>query len=215
MQADERFAYIAPALPSSDLLLPRNVSVISVLNMDDLRLPLDDGTVDRIRASSLLSACPITKLAPLLKECHRVLVPGGKIELRLIDPVPNACGPKLLEWLHRNLLLNLGQESRSLRPSLLVPIRVEEAGFEILDSAMARSDSTRLPAAGKGRSSSIERKLGVEVGHWLWEDMWGGFVMVDGDQPAKMWWNVENIIEECLIHRTSIEVKTLFALKPS
>ena len=36
----------------------------------------------------------------------------------------------------------------------------------------------------------------------------------EGDGSTKMWWEIEDILKECLLRSTVIEVKTLCAVKP-
>lgn len=217
------FAYIAPASSTADLALPRNVALMSVFDTKDVRISLPDRSVDCIRATSLVAACPAAEIKPLLRECERILVPGGAMEIRLIDPTPTSAGPLLRQWLEKNLLLNLERDFRCVRPLLLVPIWAKEADFDIHEDSDARSGKSSFPVSSadtekapekpteKSIEKSIERKLSVHIGRWLWRDAWARFV--GGDTPVKMWWEVEEIMKECQKKRTSIEVKALFARK--
>ena len=97
-------------------------------------LSYEDGSIHYIRASRLAALLPAAQLPNVLAECHRVLVPGGVLEVRLMDAMParRNTGPKLAAWLEENLLLNLEAGFLCTRPLALVPKWVKDAGFKSL-----------------------------------------------------------------------------------
>ena len=118
-------------------------------------LPYPDNSKHAVHASRLAARTPAATLPALLRECHRVLRPGGVLELRLLDPSPEreTMGPRLAAWLEARALLALEERFRCARPGMLVPRWAREAGFVGVDGAApAVGRRLRLPAAvGEGR----------------------------------------------------------------
>jgi len=189
-----------------------NVDVHPLSRMALLR----DSSFEHIRANALASAFAAPQLKQILQECHRVLVTGGQLELRLMDPVPDVkgTGPLLRDCLEKRLLLNLEKSFRCLRPMLLIPIWVREVGFTISENETSNGscDKVSFPVVTDNAVSSIEDQLACDIGRKLWQSLWSGFLeQVEVD--VECWWNDEALAKECLQTSTTIDCRTLFATK--
>jgi SAM-dependent methyltransferase len=177
---------------------------------------LRDSSFEHIRANALASAFAAPQLKQVLQECYRVLVPGGKLELRLMDPVPDTkgTGPLLRDFIEKRLLLNLEKSFRCLRPMLLIPIWVREVGFILSENetSNANYDQISFPVVVDDAECSVEDQLACDVGRRLWQSLWGEFVE-QNDGEVGCWWNDKAIAKECLQKRTTIDCRTLFASK--
>lgn len=94
-------------------------------------LPYPDSSMHHVRSARLPALLPANHIKSLIEECYRVLKPGGILELRLIDPLPErgTTGPLLLSWLEDRLLIGLEAGFRCTRPMAMVPQWVASAGF--------------------------------------------------------------------------------------
>ncbi|KAE9962383.1 hypothetical protein EG328_000522 [Venturia inaequalis] len=198
-----------------------------------LPLPYASSSMHHVRSSRIASLLPASQLPQLLSECHRVLKPGGVLELRLMDAIPErgSMGPRLATWLEERLLLGLEREFRCQRPIMMVPRWAAEAGFQPLpfrnefeaqDRTSPRSSldkmgvarSLRLPAATPEReqgSRDVVAQVGVLVGRALWKDAWGSFVHEDDEE--NWWWDNPDVIDECREWKTVWDVGTLYVVK--
>lgn len=184
-----------------------------------------------IRSSRLASLVPTSQLPQLLFECHRVLKPGGLLELRLIDAAPprQSLGPELSTWLEERLLLGLEARFRCSRPLALIPQWVKQAGFAPLPSmghdfeppnSLKRSGLVRclrLPASISARpviekKTQVVTEVGVLLARALWEDTWGPYV-TDVEEGEKWWWDAECLLRECSEFGTIWEVGMLVVMK--
>ena len=189
-----------------DLALPGT----DVATYPYIPLPYANGSMHHVRCSKLASLLPAAQLPALIAECHRVLMPGGVLELRIMDAMPDRCstGPKMAAWLEERLLLRLEAGFKCSRPLAMVPQWVKDAGFKPLptqtdDEMTASSELTprkktrtgklgitrclQLPTVPSDGSNSPNRelvvsRLGVEVARALWIDAWGSFVREGSDQ---------------------------------
>ena len=177
---------------------------------------LRDSSFEHIRANALASAFEAPQLKQILQECYRVLVPGGQLELRLMDPVPDAkgTGPLLRDCLERRLLLNLEKSFRCLRPMLLIPIWVREVGFTLSENDTGNGSSYKIsfPVVIDNAVCSVEDQLACEIGRKLWQSLWAEF-LEQGEGQVDCWWNDEVMAKECLQKGTTIDCRTLFATK--
>lgn len=184
-----------------------------------------------IRSSRLASLVPSSELPRLLSECHRVLKPGGVLELRLIDAAPprQCLGPELAAWLDERLLLGLEAGFRCSRPLALIPQWVKQAGFAPLPSmihdfeppnSLKRSGLVRclrLPAATPAtpaleKRAKVVTGVGVLLARALWKDIWGPYV-IDAEEGEKWWWDADCLLGECEEWGTVWEVGTLVVVK--
>ncbi|KAF2255517.1 hypothetical protein BU26DRAFT_471096 [Trematosphaeria pertusa] len=177
--------------------------------------PWPDFSFSHIRASTLPSLVPSAKLPQVLRECYRLLAPGGLLEIRIMDaaPVRKSAGPKMRAWIEDRVSLNLERRFRCSKPCMLVPGWLAEAGFELPAASEKRQAMMRLPCAFDTNSSDVDAELSMQVGRALWKDIWGQFVDDDPDEP-RWWWEDAEVAQECLERRTVFECGAIFAYKP-
>ncbi|KAF1968661.1 hypothetical protein BU23DRAFT_558389 [Bimuria novae-zelandiae CBS 107.79] len=149
----------------------------------------------------------------MLGECHRLLAPGGVLEIRIMDaaPVRKTAGPLLRAWIEDRLSLNLEKKFRCSKPCMLFPGWVADAGFE-LPRVSGENQVMNLPCAYDGTTNDVDAELKVLVGRALWKDIWGAYVEDIPDEP-RFWWEVDEIVDECLDRRTVFECGAIFAYK--
>ncbi|KAF1994615.1 hypothetical protein P154DRAFT_526960 [Amniculicola lignicola CBS 123094] len=195
--------------------LPGNVSYLTVPQAGALPFPYQDGLFSHIRASTLPSLVPSSKLPRIFEECYRLLAPGGMLEIRIMDaaPVRQTAGPKMRAWIEDRLSLNLERLFRCSKPCMLVPGWVEDAGFALSASRIpCQEQNMKLPCTVDLESSDVEGELSMLIGRALWRDIWGGFV---DDMPGepRWWWEDEEVMKECRQRQTVFECGALFAFK--
>ncbi|EON69934.1 hypothetical protein W97_09199 [Coniosporium apollinis CBS 100218] len=211
----ESVNYLTNSLASSPTTpLPHNVSTLSSSIASNPTLPYASSTIDHIRTTSLPALVSSSSIPLLLKECHRVLAPGGILELRLIEAAPKRAttGPAMKKWLEERLIPGIESSFRSTRPSLLVPKFVKEAGFSLLVPPGQWNNLTQVlkfPAAPRAGEEDVDAELAALVGRALWKDVWGTFVEGNGG----WWWELEDVITECREFGTVWECGSLFAFK--
>ena len=192
--------------------LPANVTYLSVPQAGIIPFPYPAASFSHIRASTLPSLVPSSRLPQIFKECRRLLVPGGVLEIRIMDasPVRRTAGPQMRTWIEDRVSLNLERLFRCSKPCLLVPNWIADAGFELLGGS-GIGQMMRMPCA-HSNNGSVDEELSALVGRALWKDIWGSFV---SDEPgqARWWWEDEGIIEECLDRKTVFECGVLFAIR--
>ncbi|KAF1990641.1 hypothetical protein K402DRAFT_200612 [Aulographum hederae CBS 113979] len=215
----------AVSSPSNDqvrhLALPDRITQHTTKLASAAYLAFGSNTFSLIRSSCLPAYLPSSNLPALLKECHRVLEVGGRLELRLVEPLPDrsAVGPQMEEWADDHITLALEQKFRCHRPGQLVPGWVKKAGFTILPAEGAVGKDAlvqrrlRLPAAVE--DDDVDAQVAMLVGRALWWDVWGGIVEEHDPEfkDDKCWWLNEDILTECEQKGTFWEVGTLIAVK--
>lgn len=196
--------------PQRSLPLPSNVSYLTVREFGTVPLPYPENYFSHIRASTLPSLVPSAKLPELFDECYKLLAPGGLLEVRIMDAAPlrKTAGPKMNIWIEERLSTNLERLFRCSRPCSLVPSWLEAAGFEL--TVPQGDQNVKLPCVFDETSSSVDEELSTLIGKALWKDVWGSFV--DEDEP-RWWWEDEEIMQECLEHKTAFECRSIFAYK--
>jgi hypothetical protein len=192
--------------------LPANVSYLTVRDCGTVPLPYPENYFSHIRASTLPSLVPSSKLPELFRECYKLLAPGGLLEIRIMDaaPVRKTTGPLLQTWIEDRLSVSLERLFRCSKPCLLVPSWLADAGFELADPAS--TSKVTLPCAVDSSSTDTSRELSTIVGRDLWRNVWGAFVEETPDEP-KWWWDDQDIVEECLKRQTVLECRVLFAYR--
>ncbi|KAK7193766.1 hypothetical protein DPSP01_000320 [Paraphaeosphaeria sporulosa] len=199
--------------PQRPMPLPGNVSYTTVSQPGLIPCPWPDATFSRIRASTLPSLVPSSKLPQLLRECHRLLAPGGVLEIRIMDAAPlrTTAGPLLRAWIEDRLSINLEKTFRCSKPCMLFPGWIADAGFE-LPTEEGVNEVMQLPCAFDG--SCVDAELRMLVGRALWKDTWGPYVDVDEtSNEARSWWEDDEIVDECVKHGTVFECGAIFAYK--
>ena len=201
--------------PQRPLPLPGNVSYLTVSQPGMVPFPYPDFSFSHIRASALPSLVPSSKLPQLFSECHRLLAPGGLLEIRIMDaaPVRKTAGPKMRAWIEDRLSLNLERLFRCSKPCMLVPSWVADAGFDLAtDEHFDGEQNMKLPCAYDEALSDVDGELATLVGRALWRDIWGGFVDDVPEEP-RWWWEDDEVMQECLTHQTVFECGSIFAYK--
>ncbi|KAH7080453.1 hypothetical protein BKA63DRAFT_407027 [Paraphoma chrysanthemicola] len=174
-------------------------------------LPYPDNYFSHIRASTLPSLVPSSKLPELFRECFKLLAPGGLLEIRIIDaaPVRKTTGPLLRAWIEDRLTINLERLFRCSKPCLLMPSWLTDAGFDL---TKPEGDPNVILPCANGDSSDIDLELSTTIGRALWKDIWGTFVD-DVPGESKWWWEDPEIVEECIQKQTTLECRAIFAHK--
>ncbi|KAL1599776.1 hypothetical protein SLS60_007580 [Paraconiothyrium brasiliense] len=136
----------------------------------------------------------------------------GVLEIRVMDaaPVRKTAGPLLRAWIEDRLSINLEKTFRCSKPCMLFPGWIADAGFE-LPQVEGVNQVMQLPCAFDG--SCVDAELKMLVGRALWKDIWGPYVDADETDEPQLWWEVDEIVEECLKHRTVFECGAIFAYK--
>ncbi|KAF2638146.1 hypothetical protein P280DRAFT_551789 [Massarina eburnea CBS 473.64] len=199
--------------PQRPMPLPGNVSYTTVQVPGVIPFPYPSSIFSHIRASTLPSLVPSADLPKLLHECYRLLAPGGMLEIRVMDaaPVRKTAGPKMKAWIEDRLAINLERHFRCSKPCMLMPGWVQEAGFELANSADA-AQVMRLPCAVDSSTADVDMELKTRVGWALWKGIWGEYVDEEPGE-AKWWWEDEEVMQECLERQTVFECGAIFAHK--
>lgn len=192
--------------------LPGNVSYLTVREFGAVPLPFPEDYFSHIRASTLPSLVPSAKLPEVFSECHKLLAPGGFLEIRVMDaaPVRKTAGPLMRMWIEDRLSVNLERLFRCSKPCSLLPAWLTDAGFEMVDQNKDRK--LTLPCASDPTCMNVDEELSTMIGRALWKDIWDSFVDDCADEP-KWWWEDQEILEECLRYKTMLECRTIFAYK--
>lgn len=195
---------------------PPNVDFIELSIDNPIVLPLADCNFDRIRAYSLPSTFPASKIKSALEECYRLLVRGGTLEMRLIDPIPNPdAGLELRTWVDTHLMLELEKSFIGSRPSLFVPMLCSEIGFSIGKGINYGTSETgevqkeiQLPIAVNSQEPTLQDRFYCEVGRRIYDDTWGRYV-------RSAFWENESILNECRERNIPFNYSLLYAVKPN
>ncbi|KAF2463415.1 uncharacterized protein BDR25DRAFT_245667, partial [Lindgomyces ingoldianus] len=169
-----------------------------------------------IQADTLAASFPASRILSVLQESHRVLAPDGVMEFRIVDPLPDpkTVGNLLNHWIEEYLLLNLEKSFRCSRPSLLVPMWIREAGFvDYQQSELTATDFSgqlscivqKFPAIAY-EGASVDERLQVEIGHMVWQTMWGDFVKIECGMDVR-WWEDNEVRKECLERNAQVVCK--------
>ncbi|CAN9159482.1 hypothetical protein CC77DRAFT_782783 [Alternaria alternata] len=198
--------------PPRPVQLPGNVSYLTVRKLGAVPLPYPEDYFSHIRASTLPSLVPSATLPELFSECHKLLAPGGFLEIRIMDaaPVRKTTGPLMRMWIEDRLSVNLERDFRCSKPCSLVPSWLTAAGFEML--VQEDDQSMTLPCAIDPDAANVNDELSMIIGRAFWKDIWGSFVDDAQDEP-KWWWEDEEIVQECVKRQTLLECRTIFAYK--
>ncbi|KAF2856310.1 hypothetical protein T440DRAFT_384613 [Plenodomus tracheiphilus IPT5] len=175
-------------------------------------LPYPEEYFSHIRASTLPSLVPSAQLPELFRECHKLLAPGGLLELRIMDAAPlrNVAGPLMRMWIEDRLSTNLERLFRCSKPCTLIPDWLADVGFDL--APMEGDQSVKMPCAFDTKSSDVDQELSTIVGQNLWKDMWGTFVEeIPGE--LKWFWEDEEIVRECLQRQTVFDCKNILAYR--
>ena len=191
--------------------LPKNVEPFT--NQQMMTFPYEAGFFHHIRAASLPTLVVNTQIPELLKECHRVLAPGGLLELRLIDYTPRrrTTGPLLSAWLD-SLSMGITSAFRCPQPTEVMQVWVRNASFQIHKPAGSSvTQYVTLPAVYQEGDTGAE--MLCRVLRAIWAESWGEYVNRRYDGRKMFWWDDEDILEECFEYNTAWDLSTLVAEK--
>lgn len=162
-------------------------------------LPFPDNHFDVISAKSLPAVLKAGDWVSVLKECNRVLKPGGWLECQTIDPGLMNEGEHLKAWLDTRLLGELTDDDHLLTPSEDITFNLSEAGFDNVKRsriALPASINPRSIPKGQGPDPDAARLM-VLVGQHFYEELYRDFVPVVGGTGDSMWWSNKQIKQEC------------------
>jgi hypothetical protein len=146
-------------------------------------------------------------------------MPGGTLNLTLIDPSPVAAtlGPHMRAWLEENLLLNLERQFRCMNPSKLFPLWLHDASLRGEGSTITTVKFQAVPdksqvVEGADEQAIAERETRLElrslVGRMLWMEVWGAFIAAE-----QWWWEDTECVQECIRLGTYWEYNLIEAVK--
>jgi SAM-dependent methyltransferase len=174
-------------------------------------LPYVNESMDMIYMSRPAILLPASQIPNLLRDCYRILKPGGAVKLRLIDAMPDqqSAGPDLSEWIDTHLLETLEQESRISQPSLRVPIWAKLAGFVVPEIP---EKTICLPGV-ISCDEEATTVIGAKVAQDIWKASWGMFVRQGNSYCQTFWWEEPEIVQECITLGTTWTITTLLLTK--
>ncbi|KAK6340830.1 hypothetical protein TWF696_009148 [Orbilia brochopaga] len=177
-------------------------------------LPFPDNYFDVISTKSFPGILRHSDWAPLLRECNRVLRPGGWIELQIVDPVLTKQGDMLREWLDARIIREMLEDSFAIKPSDDVLGFLQETGFDNVKRsriALPASFNPKLKniARGQGPDPDAARVM-VLVGRHFYGELYRGFNQSGGNQ---IWWQNKAIKHECEALNTCFGLTFAFGQK--
>ncbi|EWC46192.1 hypothetical protein DRE_04570 [Drechslerella stenobrocha 248] len=181
-------------------------------------LPFPDNYFDVISTKSFPGVLQFSDWIPLLKECNRILRPGGWIELQIVDPALTKQGDLLREWLDTRIIHEMIEENFSIKPSDDVLGFLQETGFDNVKRsriALPASFNPKLKniARGQGPDPDAARVM-VLVGRHFYEELYRSFnPMMNGAGGNQIWWQNKAIKHECEALNTCFGLTFAFAQK--
>lgn len=181
-------------------------------------LPFPDNYFDVISTKSFPSILRLSEWVPTLRECNRVLRPGGWIELQIVDPVLTKQGELLREWLEARIVREMLEDSYAIKPSDDVLGFLQETGFDNVKRSRIALPASYNPkhkniARGQGPDPDAARVM-VLVGRHFYEELYRGFnPIMSGPGGDHLWWQNKAIKHECEILNTCFGLTFAFAQK--
>lgn len=200
---------------------PPNTTGLLISRASPPDIPYAPDTFNRICISSLASSVDAQKIVTVLQDCYSRLVPGGILEIRVIDPLPyhKTVGPKMKVWVE-SVATKLEKEFRCARPIVLLPDWIKAAGFSIIDhkgppGGFKHLLSLPLVASERPEHSIDNRdplrdQLAAVVGRSLWKDTWGWLI---DEGSERSYWDDKEVELECMQYKTCFLVGTILATK--
>ncbi|KAK6361881.1 hypothetical protein TWF730_005593 [Orbilia blumenaviensis] len=181
-------------------------------------LPFPDNYFDVISTKSFPRILRLSEWVPILRECNRVLRPGGWIELQIVDPVLTKQGELLREWLEARIVREMLEDSYTIKPSDDVLGFLQETGFDNVKRsriALPASFNPKLKniARGQGPDPDAARVM-VLVGRHFYEELYRGFnPIMSGPSGDHLWWQNKAIKHECEVLNACFGLTFAFAQK--
>ncbi|KAI9769728.1 MAG: hypothetical protein M1839_003604 [Geoglossum umbratile] len=169
--------------------------------------PYQPSSFDLIISRSLPAILRSTEYPPFLRDCARMLKPGGHLLISFVDPSPKHSGPLMTRWTE-GLKLKLEMQFRCTRPSELLPYWLGEVGgwaggveIETMDWAAVGNPS------GSDQWDELKSVTGRAVYRRLYETYVepGDGGSARGD-CAVWWWEDPLIVEECQALGTTFQL---------
>ncbi|KAK6534549.1 hypothetical protein TWF281_005863 [Arthrobotrys megalospora] len=181
-------------------------------------LPFPDNYFDVISTKSFPSILRLSEWVPILRECNRVLRPGGWIELQIVDPVLTKQGELLREWLEARILREMLEDSYAIKPSDDVLGFLQETGFDNVKRsriALPASYNPKLKSMARGQGPDPDAaRVMVLVGRHFYEELYKGFnPIMSGPGGDHLWWQNKSIKHECEVLNTCFGLTFAFAQK--
>ncbi|KAK6528900.1 hypothetical protein TWF694_004129 [Orbilia ellipsospora] len=181
-------------------------------------LPFPDNYFDVISTKSFPSILRLSEWVPILRECNRVLRPGGWIELQIVDPVLTKQGELLKDWLETRIICEMLEDNYGIKPSDDVLNFLQETGFDNVKRsriALPASFNPKLKnfPPGQGPDPDAARVM-VLVGRHFYEELYKGFnPIMGGPGSDHMWWQNRAIRHECEALNTCFGLTFAFGQK--
>ncbi|KAF3906526.1 hypothetical protein ABW20_dc0107316 [Dactylellina cionopaga] len=191
---------------------------VSFVPQQNSPLPFPNNYFDVISTKTFPGILRHSEWEPLLRECNRVLRPGGWIELQIVDPVLTKQGELLREWLDTRILREMLEDNYAIKPSDEVLGFLQDTGFDNVKRsriALPASFNPKLKnlARGQGPDPDAARVM-VQVGRHFYEELYRGFnPVINGLGGDQMWWQSKAIRHECEALNTCFGLTFAFGQK--
>ncbi|KAI9675043.1 MAG: hypothetical protein M1817_001449 [Caeruleum heppii] len=199
--------------------------------------PYRSASQDLILTRSLPMAVRSTDWPPVLKDCIRVLKPGGWLAVSALDAMPRNAGPLLQHWISSNIMINLERKFRVTQPAALLPLWLADVAeltpaetvpfsFQAITSPQTMLEGY---ASGKGdiedeqalaRASSATEELRSAVGRHFYYSLYRDFVPenvtgLSNDEGKRQtwWWDDATIVAECQARGSEFSLMTYWCQK--
>jgi hypothetical protein len=142
-------------LPVPKFGVPPNLNIMAAPN-PSIALPYSSDYFHHIIASGLSQTLRSTEWPTVISDLHRTLIANtGVLEISVIDPMPLNAGPRMQSWVSQRILLGMEAQFRATRLSLLVPMWLEQAGFNI-NAADSYNRQSSFSTSGTNQRGSVE-----------------------------------------------------------
>ncbi|KAI9806513.1 MAG: hypothetical protein M1833_003700 [Piccolia ochrophora] len=193
--------------------------------------PYDSSSCDLILTRNLPTAIRSTDWPSVLDECVRMLRPGGRLAVSVLDPTPSNMGPRLQQWISSNLTVRLERKFRITQPGALLPLWLDDLeDMSPLQSvsfpfAAVDAEAKRVKVPFEPNEPNTKAKLHdteavalgelkTLVGRHFYTSLYKDFVPTASDgEIAKWWWDDSTIVQECRERGCSFELLTYWYQK--
>ncbi len=163
-------------------------------------LPFPAELFDQITSLPLPTLLPSTDIPRLLRECIRILLPGGTLKLMLLDatPVVGTMGTLLKSWLAKHLCGSLEKRGRLIEVRKRMAIYLLDAGFIGSECDLKISFRAAQEEFSKPKVPKVDKNGKDKHGN-----------MVSSKDVAKAERELEKAKKEETMHRLSVVVGRL------